>query len=108
VLIFDLESLVAKGYDAIFLGVGAWSDYQLKVKGEDLKGCFTGIDFLTRFATIQQGDGTDESIPIGQKCVVIGGGNTAIDCVRTLVRLGGQRSNNRLSSNTERNARQQG
>ena len=85
---FDLESLVAKGYDAIFLGVGAWSDYQLKVKGEDLKGCFTGIDFLTRFATIQQGDGTDESIPIGQKCVVIGGGNTAIDCVRTLVRLG--------------------
>ncbi len=87
---FDLESLVSQGYDAIFLGVGAWSDYQLKVKGEDLKGCFTGIDFLTRFAKIQQGDSTDESIPIGQKCVVIGGGNTAIDCVRTLVRLGAQ------------------
>jgi len=87
---FDLESLVSQGYDAIFLGVGAWSDYQLKVKGEGLKGCFTGIDFLTRFAKIQQGDITDESIPIGQKCVVIGGGNTAIDCVRTLVRLGAQ------------------
>ncbi|HEA67614.1 MAG TPA: FAD-dependent oxidoreductase [Desulfobacterales bacterium] len=87
---FDLESLVSQGYDAIFLGVGAWSDYQLKVKGEDQKGCFTGIDFLTRFAKIQQGDSTDESIPIGQKCVVIGGGNTAIDCVRTLVRLGAQ------------------
>ena len=87
---FDLESLITQGYDAIFLGVGAWSDYRLKVKGEDLKGCFTGIDFLTRFAKIQQGDSTDGSKPIGQKCVVIGGGNTAIDCVRTLVRLGAQ------------------
>ena len=87
---FDLESLISQGYDAIFLGVGAWSDYRLKVKGEDLKGCFTGIDFLTRFAKIQQGDSTDGSKPIGQKCVVIGGGNTAIDCVRTLVRLGAQ------------------
>ena len=84
---FDIPSLVSAGYDAIFLGVGAWRDYQLGVDGEDLKGCFTGIDFLTRFARTQQGD-SQEQIPIGSKCVVIGGGNTAIDCVRTLVRLG--------------------
>ena len=82
-----MGSLVSAGYDAIFLGIGAWKDYSLKVEGEDLDGCFTGIDFLTRFAENQQGDGGD-SIKIGQKCVVIGGGNTAIDCVRTLVRLG--------------------
>ncbi|MBC8392825.1 MAG: FAD-dependent oxidoreductase [Deltaproteobacteria bacterium] len=88
---FDLGSLVAAGYDAIFLGVGAWKDYSLGVEGEDLKGCFTGIDFLSRFARDQQGDG-DESdrIPIGKRCAVIGGGNTAIDCVRTLVRLGAE------------------
>lgn len=86
---FDLSSLVAAGYDAIFLGIGAWKDYSLRIDGEDLEGCYTGIDFLTKFATTQQGDG-DIQIPIGRKCVVIGGGNTAIDCVRTLVRLGAE------------------
>ena len=86
---FTIDSLVAEGFEAIFLGIGAWKDYNLGVEGEDLKGCYTGIDFLTRFARHQQGDGPDE-IPIGRKCVVIGGGNTAIDCVRTLVRLGAE------------------
>ncbi len=84
---FTISSLLADGFEAIFLGVGAWRDYKLGVEGEDLKGCYTGIDFLTRFARAQQGD-SDEKIPIGEKCAVIGGGNTAIDCVRTLVRLG--------------------
>ena len=74
----------------IFLGVGAWNDYTLRAEGEDLNGCFTGIDFLTRFARHQQGDSSEDAIPIGKKCVVIGGGNTAIDCVRTLVRLGAE------------------
>lgn len=86
---FDIGSLISSGYDAIFLGIGAWKDYKLGVEGEDLKGCYTGIDFLTRFAKYQQSDST-ESIPIGRKCAVIGGGNTAIDCVRTLVRLGAE------------------
>ena len=86
---FSVSSLVSAGYDAIFLGIGAWSDYSLKVPGEDLKGCFTGINFLTNFARAQQA-GQADTITIGRKCVVIGGGNTAIDCVRTLVRLGAQ------------------
>jgi formate dehydrogenase beta subunit len=85
---FDVESLMKDGYDAVFLGIGAWKDYNLGVEGENLKGCYTGIDFLTKFALWQQGDGAEEQPFVGQKCVVIGGGNTAIDCVRTLVRLG--------------------
>ena len=89
---FTIGSLVAAGYDAIFLGVGAWKDYNMKVEGEDLKGCYTGINFLTRFATAQQGK-SNEKISIGKKCIVIGGGNTAIDCVRTLVRLGAEEVN---------------
>ena len=84
---FNLGSLVAAGYDAIFMGIGAWKDYSLRIEGEDLDGCYTGIDFLTRFARTQQGD-SEVQIPIGKKCAVIGGGNTAIDCVRTLIRLG--------------------
>jgi formate dehydrogenase beta subunit len=89
---YTIESLREEGFDAIFLGHGAWKDYSLRVEGEDLKGCFTGIDFLTRFAVNQQGD-RDETVPTGNKCVVIGGGNTAIDCVRTLVRLGAEEVN---------------
>ena len=82
--------LIAAGYDAVFLGIGAWKDYTLGVEGENLEGCYTGIDFLTNFAVWQQERPHDERPFIGKKCVVIGGGNTAIDCVRTLVRLGAE------------------
>jgi NADPH-dependent glutamate synthase beta subunit-like oxidoreductase len=78
---FDLSSLVASGFDAIFMGIGAWKDASLRVEGEDLKGCYTGIDFLSRLA-----DG--ETFPLGRTAAVIGGGNTAIDCTRNLIRLG--------------------
>ena len=78
---FDLTSLVASGFDAIFLGIGAWKDASLRVKGEDLKGCYTGIDFLSRLAA-------GENIPVGRTSAIIGGGNTAIDCTRNLIRLG--------------------
>jgi NADPH-dependent glutamate synthase beta subunit-like oxidoreductase len=87
---FDMHSLAEEGFEAVFIGVGAWSDYRLKAEGEDLKGCYTGIDFLTKFAINQQTGQEIYKIPIGRKCVVIGGGNTAIDCVRTLVRLGAE------------------
>lgn len=78
---FDLGSLVGAGFDSIFIGVGAWKDYRLKIAGEDLNGCFTGIDFLSRMAG-------QEPVRIGSRAAVIGGGNTAIDCARTLVRKG--------------------
>ncbi len=81
---FDLGSLISAGFDAVFLGIGAWKDAKLRVEGEDLKGCYTGIDFLSRLAK-------GESIPIGQITAVIGGGNTAIDCTRNLIRLGAEK-----------------
>jgi homotetrameric NADPH-dependent glutamate synthase len=85
---FDIGSLITSGYDAVFLGIGAWKDYNLGVEGETLNGCYTGISFLTNFALWQQGE-TKKDMPfVGKRCVVIGGGNTAIDCVRTLIRLG--------------------
>ncbi len=90
---FDIGSLIASGYDAVFLGIGAWKDYTLGVEGENLQGCYTGINFLTNFAVWQQERPHDERPFIGKKCVVIGGGNTAIDCVRTLVRLGADEVN---------------
>ena len=78
---FDVNSLKTDGYDAIFLGIGAWKDSSLRVEGEQLRGCYTGIDFLSRLAG-------GEPIPTGRSAVIIGGGNTAIDCTRNLIRLG--------------------
>ncbi len=78
---FEFGSLIAAGFDAVFFSIGAWNDYQLKIPGENLSGCFTGIDFLSRI-------GNEESVPVGRRAAVIGGGNTAIDCARTLVRKG--------------------
>jgi NADPH-dependent glutamate synthase beta subunit-like oxidoreductase/NAD-dependent dihydropyrimidine dehydrogenase PreA subunit len=77
----DLNSLDAEGFDAVFLGIGAWKDSTLRVEGEQLRGCYTGIDFLSRLAG-------GEPIPIGKSAVIIGGGNTAIDCTRNLIRMG--------------------
>jgi len=81
---FDLTSLVAAGYDAIFMGIGAWKDSLLRVEGENLEGCYTGIDFLSRLAG-------GEQLPMGETAVVIGGGNTAIDCTRNLLRYGAKK-----------------
>jgi NADPH-dependent glutamate synthase beta subunit-like oxidoreductase len=78
---FDLSSLVASGFDAIFMGIGAWNDASLRVEGEDLQGCYTGIDFLSRLAG-------GETFSLGRTAAIIGGGNTAIDCTRNLIRLG--------------------
>ncbi len=87
---FETGALIASGYDAVFLGIGAWKDYNLGVEGENLKGCYTGINFLSNFALWQQERPHQERPFVGKKCAVIGGGNTAIDCVRTLVRLGAE------------------
>ncbi|WP_319467228.1 FAD-dependent oxidoreductase [uncultured Pseudodesulfovibrio sp.] len=78
---FDLQSLEKDGYEAVFLGIGAWMNMTLRIDGEDAKGVETGTEFLTKV-----GLGTESGI--GKKVVVIGGGNTAIDTARTGVRLG--------------------
>ena len=78
---FDLNTLDSEGFDAVFMGIGAWKDSSLRVEGETLQGCYTGIDFLSRLSN-------DEPIQIGRSAVIIGGGNTAIDCTRNLIRLG--------------------
>ncbi|MBW1975920.1 MAG: RnfABCDGE type electron transport complex subunit B [Deltaproteobacteria bacterium] len=80
---FDLQSLVGAGYHAVLIAIGAWKDTRLRIEGADLKGCYTGIEFLSKVAL-------GDVPPIGRRAVVIGGGNTAIDCVRTLKRLGAE------------------
>jgi formate dehydrogenase (NADP+) beta subunit len=82
---FTIQSLRDEGYDAVFLGIGAWKDYAIGVPGEEMKGSWKGIEFLSKVA-----GAPDKKIPVGKRCAVVGGGNSAIDCVRTLIRLGAE------------------
>ncbi len=76
----DFEDL-RKQHDAVLLALGAWKSYNMRVPGEDLDGVIGGIEFLEHL-------GHDERPAIGERVAVCGGGNTAMDCCRTAVRLG--------------------
>jgi NADH-quinone oxidoreductase subunit F len=78
---FTLEELRDEGYEAIFVGLGAPGNVQLGVKGEDANGVVQGIDFLRTY-------NIRGSVAVGEKIVVVGGGNAAVDAARTAVRLG--------------------
>ena len=70
-------------YDAVFLGLGAQNASSMRTPGEELPGVQSGIEFLGKVSR-------DETLPIGSKVVVVGGGNTAIDAARTALRLGAE------------------
>ncbi len=70
-----------KDYDAIFLGLGAPKSTSLGLEGEDSQGVVPALEYLRR---VKLG----EDPPAGKKVVVIGGGDTAMDCCRTALRNG--------------------
>lgn len=78
----NLQSLAAD-YDAVYLALGAQKAVPMPVKGSDLTGCYLGVDFLKAHAL-------GEAPKLGKKVAVVGGGNTAIDCARTALRLGSE------------------
>jgi 2-oxoacid:acceptor oxidoreductase delta subunit (pyruvate/2-ketoisovalerate family) len=70
-----------KDYQAIFIATGAHRSRGLHIPGEKGKGIFSGLDLLKRI-------NLDGKVRIGEKVAVIGGGNTAIDVARSVIRLG--------------------
>lgn len=76
-------SALSKEYDAVYLALGAQKAVPMKVKGSDLPGSYLGVDFLRDFML-------GKEVKIGKKVAVIGGGNTAVDCSRTALRLGAE------------------
>ena len=78
---FTVASLKDQGYEAVFLGIGAWRSSLMRVQNEQAKGVLSGIEFLKNF-------GLRRPIDISGTVAVVGGGNTAIDCARTALRLG--------------------
>ncbi len=89
------DLLTEEGYDAVFIGVGAGLPKFLNVPGENLIGVYSANEFLTRI-NLMKAYSDKAQTPIldmhGKNVVVFGGGNTAMDAVRTAVRLGAARA----------------
>ena len=81
-------------FDAVFIANGAGLPTMLNIPGENLKGVYSANEFLTRVNLMEAGRNPQAPTPIiaGRQVAVIGGGNTAMDCVRTARRLGAERA----------------
>ncbi len=83
------QLLDEEGYDAVFVGSGAGLPRFMGIEGENLNGVFSANEFLTRANLMHAYDDSyDTPIYKGRKAVVVGGGNVAMDAVRTAKRLG--------------------
>ncbi|MDE7130155.1 MAG: NADPH-dependent glutamate synthase, partial [Alistipes sp.] len=86
------ELLDNEGYDAVFVGSGAGLPRFMGIEGENLNGVFSANEFLTRVNLMGAYDPSTSDTPVyvGRKVVVVGGGNVAMDAVRTAKRLGAE------------------
>ena len=82
----SMKELV-EGYDATYIAIGAHTDKKLGIEGEDAKGVVSAVEMLRAIG--------DDELPdyTGKRVVVIGGGNVAMDCARSSVRLGAESVN---------------
>ncbi len=102
-----IDSLMdEEGFDAVFVGSGAGLPRFMGIEGENLNGVLSANEFLTRANLMRAYDQSyDTPIYVGQKVVVVGGGNVAMDAVRTAKRLGAEATIVYRRSETELPAR---
>jgi len=91
-----IEQLLSKsdeGFDAVFVANGAGLPMFMNIPGENLKGVYSANEYLTR-SNLMEAYNPDSDTPIirGRRVCVVGGGNTAMDSVRTSKRLGADES----------------
>jgi glutamate synthase (NADPH/NADH) small chain len=92
-MIKSIKELQAE-YDAVFLGTGAGLPWFLNVPGENLNGIYSANEYLTRANLMKAYLFPKYKTPIikGKVVVTVGGGNVAMDCARTALRLGAEQS----------------
>ncbi len=88
-----IEQMKQQGYKAFFIGSGAGLPNFMNIPGENLAGIFSSNEYLTRI-NLMHASHSDYDTPVisGKHVAVIGGGNTAMDSVRTAKRLGADRA----------------
>lgn len=88
------ELLEEEQFDAVFIGVGAGLPWFMGIPGENLLGVYSANEFLTRVNLMKSYQFPDNDTPVfnctGKNVAVFGGGNTAMDAVRTAKRLGAE------------------
>jgi glutamate synthase (NADPH/NADH) small chain len=89
-----IDDLRAEGYDAFFIGSGAGLPNFMKIPGENLVGVYSANEYLTRVNLMRAYDFPAYDTPVSKAktAAVIGGGNVAMDSVRTAKRLGAERA----------------
>ncbi len=87
-----IDELFQKGFQAVFLGTGASLGNELGLEGEELAGIHKATDFLVRgnLSPEQLPAHLREPLPRPTNMVVVGGGDTSMDCVRTAMRIGAE------------------
>jgi glutamate synthase (NADPH) small chain len=89
----SIDDLEADGFKGIFVGSGAGLPRFMNIKGENLVGIMSSNEYLTRVNLMDAAsDDSDTPVFKGKKVAIIGGGNTAMDSVRTARRLGADRA----------------
>ncbi|MCH8025980.1 MAG: NAD(P)-dependent oxidoreductase [Chloroflexi bacterium] len=85
-----IDQLFEQGYHAVFLGFGASQGNDLELPGGDLPGVIQATEYLVRgnLKLEQLPEAMREPLPQSERVLVIGGGDTSMDCVRTALRLG--------------------
>ena len=87
-----MEDLENEGYDAFFIGSGAGLPNFMRIPGENLIGVYSANEYLTRVNLMRAYEFPKYDTPVflGKKAAVLGGGNVAMDSVRTAKRLGAE------------------
>jgi len=89
----SLDDLKAQGFQAFFVGSGAGLPRFMNIPGENYNGIFSSNEYLTRINLMNAAkEDYDTPVLSGKNVAVIGGGNTAMDSVRTAKRLGADRA----------------